>query len=182
MKNLMLPDFWRSKTMFNPFEWSFRDFDREMHRMFDWSNNNEMLDFGTPCDVSETESHYLMTFDLPGMKKEDLKINLYDNVLSISGERRDESVEKGKNKFRSERYFGSFSRSFTLPASMKPEQIEAEYKDGVLRVAFPKIAALKGQTIKIAEGRPGFFDRFLSHKKEESKGSSHEKRPTVKVA
>jgi HSP20 family protein len=125
--------------------------------------------FTPSCDLEETETHYLMSFDLPGVKKDDIKIDLRDDVLTVSGERKEEREEKNGQKYQSERFLGTFMRSFQVPAGLKPEQVEAHYADGVLRVAVPKTETAKAQQIKISEGKAGFWDKLLGKKKEESK-------------
>ena len=125
------------------------------------------LDFEPSYEVDELDGHYLMSFDLPGVKKEDLKINIQDNVLTVTGVRRDECKDEGKGHFHKEKYYGSFESTFTLPSGVKADQIETEYSDGVLRVAVPKMVGGKmtGQQIKIGESKPGFFQRLMGTKK-----------------
>jgi len=122
-------------------------------------------------DVSEEEDHYLMTFDLPGVNKEAVKIELNDNVLTVSGERKDERTEgDGKSSKRVvERFYGTFTRSFSLPANVDSNRIEADYKDGVLRVAVPKAQVAKPKKIEIGttnkEGS-GFLSLLVGGKTE----------------
>ena len=118
--------------------------------------------FMPTCDIEDTESHYLMSFDLPGIKKEDIHIELRDSQLVVWGERKEEQEERRKNRYRSERSYGSFSRTFALPPGVKSEQIESHFQDGVLRLAVPKIQASHGTQIKIGEGKSSFWDRMLS--------------------
>ena len=116
---------------------------RQMDQLFDQS--------WTPStDIEETESHYVMSFDLPGVKKEDIKVELNENMLTVSGERKDEHEEKSKGRFLKETFHGAFTRSFALPAGVSPEQIESSYKDGVLRLSVPKAQAAKARRIKVA--------------------------------
>ncbi|MBI3544058.1 MAG: Hsp20/alpha crystallin family protein [Deltaproteobacteria bacterium] len=138
----------------------FRDLNR-MQRQFD-DLFGESASFQPSVDVEEKDNHYLLRFDMPGVKKGDIKIELQDNVLTISGERRDEREEKDKDRtIRSERFYGVFQRSFTLPPGIKAEQLEADYRDGVLHVAVPKIEVATSQQIKIGEGKAGFWDKLL---------------------
>jgi HSP20 family protein len=104
------------------------------------------------CDVIEKDGKYLLSLDLPGMKKEDIKLELKDGVLTLSGERREDHEEKKGGYRRIERFRGSFERTFWLPEGVKPEQVEANYADGVLRISVPKAGgalADKSQQIKI---------------------------------
>jgi len=91
-------------------------------------------------DVYETETNYAIDLEAPGMKKDDLKIRLEDNYMTISGEKRFEKEERDKNHRyrRMERAYGSFQRSFELPEGINQSQIEAKYVDGVLKVTVPK--------------------------------------------
>lgn len=162
MRNL--PDLWQSSSLFRAQRNPFRELQKQMDRVFDDFSFPYEPDlskmtltgpaFTPSCDVDETDTHYLMSFDLPGVKKDDIKVELRENQLTVSGERKEEREEKNKNRTRSERFYGSFERSFTLPGSMKAEQIEANYSDGVLRLTVPKTEAAKTQQIKIGEGKP----------------------------
>lgn len=131
--------------------------------------------FSPPCDVDETGTHYLMSFDLPGIRKEDLKIEVRDNQLMVSGMRKHEMKEEQANRLSMERFTGSFMRSFTLPSSVDPNRIEANYENGVLHVAIPKTEAMKGRTIQIKEERGGFFSKLLGHEEKEVKAEKTEK-------
>src|ERR1700740_1294518 len=89
-------------------------------------------------DLVETEDHYLLKADLPGMKQDDVSIEFNDGTLAISGERKIEYERKEKGFFRLERSFGKFSRSLTLPEGVDPDKIGASFNDGVLEVQIPK--------------------------------------------
>ena len=90
------------------------------------------------ADISETDTEYLIKAELPEVKKEDVKVTFEQGVLTISGERRQESKQKEENEIRVESFYGSFSRSFSLPDNVDAKAIQAESKDGVLRVRIPK--------------------------------------------
>lgn len=96
------------------------------------------LEFLPETNVSETEKEVDVTIDLPGMKPEDVKVELRDRVLTISGERKDEKEEKGKTFHRVERRCGSFRRTFTLPSEVDENKVNAKFTDGVLKVTLPK--------------------------------------------
>jgi len=100
-------------------------------------------------DITEDEKEYLVKAELPEMKKEEIKINVQDDVLSISGERKYEKEEKGKKYHRVERAYGSFMRSFTLPEDADGSKVNAEYKDGVLKVHLPKSEKTKPKAIEV---------------------------------
>jgi HSP20 family protein len=104
----------------------------------------------TPAmDLSETPTTVEIRMDLPGMKPEELQIQLANNVLTVSGERREEKEEKNETVHRVERRIGSFSRSIALPASVRDENIDARCKDGVLTISMQKTENAKGKTIKV---------------------------------
>jgi HSP20 family protein len=100
-------------------------------------------------DIDETDTHYLVNIDLPGVKKEDVKIEVRDNQLCISGERKEE--RKGRGGY--ERSYGSFCRSFTLPSNVNGDGIEANYENGVLQISVPKAKVASGKQIPIKEGK-----------------------------
>jgi HSP20 family molecular chaperone IbpA len=105
------------------------------------------------CEVSETDTHYVIKADLPGIPKDDVKIEVAENQLVISGERKEEKETKEKNRYLSERYYGSFQRSFALPAGTDTDKIEATYENGELKVSVPKTKVSQQKTIKIGEGK-----------------------------
>lgn len=100
-------------------------------------------------DISEDEKEYVVKAEIPEMKKEDIKLNVHDDVLTITGERKYEKEEKGKKYHRVERAYGSFMRSFTLPDDADGSKISAEYKDGVLKVHLPKSEKAKPKAIEV---------------------------------
>lgn len=100
-------------------------------------------------DIEESEKEYLVKAELPEVKKEDVKLSVQDDVLTISGERQAEKEEKGKKYHRVERCYGSFLRSFTLPEDADGTKVSAEYKDGVLHVHLPKTEKAKPKTIEV---------------------------------
>lgn len=109
--------------------------------------------FSLAGDVQETEDHYLLSFDLPGVRKQDLKVEIKDHQLMISGERRDKK----------------FQRIFTLPATINADKVEAHYEDGVLNIALPKTEKAKGRRIEIQSGKSGgLFSRLLNAGKKDA--------------
>lgn len=104
----------------------------------------------TPAiDITENEDHYLVTADIPGVSKEDVKVDFHDGMLTVKGEKRSEEKEEKDNYLRVERSFGSFVRTFTLPETVEPDKIKATYKDGVLKLSIPKKADAKPKKIEI---------------------------------
>ena len=167
MRN-MLPDLWRSdRNMWSPmreFGRLQRRFDRMLDELFNdpisssWSSTRGYMptseeEFAPACDIEETDSHYLLSFDLPGVKANEVKIDLKDNQLTLSGERKKERTEETKGRTTHERYYGSFIRTFTLPSNINPEKVEATCENGVLQVAIPKTTASVGKQIPVKEGK-----------------------------
>jgi HSP20 family protein len=147
----------------------FEDFDRIVDSFLRPTIANT-VGFQPSCDVNETNENYLVSFDMPGVKKQDIKIEVQGNQLVISGERHREMSEgDGDASLRHERTYGKFERTFVLPASINTEKIEAQYEDGVLTVALPKAETARGRTIEIQTGQGGFLSKLLSPKKDSAK-------------
>jgi HSP20 family protein len=100
-------------------------------------------------DITEGDKAYLIKAELPEVKKNDVKVRVEDGVLFISGERHFEKEEKGKRYHRVERAYGSFTRSFTLPDDADPNEVHAEFKDGVLNVRVLKDKNAKPKAIEV---------------------------------
>ena len=100
-------------------------------------------------DVSETENGFEVRAELPGVTKDDLHVSVKDNLLTLSGEKRQEEVSDAQNYRRIERHYGSFQRHFRLPGEVETDAIKAEYTDGVLTVSIPKPEAAKPAEIPI---------------------------------
>lgn len=100
-------------------------------------------------DLSETPNTVEVRMDVPGMKSEDIDIQLANGVLTISGERKEEKEEKGKTFHRVERHYGSFSRSVTVPTAVSEDKVDAQYHDGVLTVNLQKTEEAKARKIKV---------------------------------
>ncbi len=95
--------------------------------------------FSDPAaNIIESNDAFMLDLAAPGMAKDDFKINLENNILSISAEFEDQKREEGKNYTRKEFYYGSFSRAFTLPKTIDLESIKADYEDGILKITLPK--------------------------------------------
>ena len=136
-----------------PFDYEF-DFPREVERFFSrpFSRFREFLteDWFPFVDIAETKDDIKIIAEVPGMTKEDISISLSDNVLTLRGEKKKEKKEeKGKTFYRTERCWGSFARSFTLPAAVLANKVKAVYKDGVLEITLPKSEPLKAKEIPI---------------------------------
>jgi HSP20 family protein len=101
-------------------------------------------------NIAETENEFHIELAVPGLKKEDFKISLDKNVLSISAEKKTENVEEGKKYSKKEYSYNSFVRSFTLPETVDHAKIEAEYTDGILKLIVAKKEEAKIQSREIA--------------------------------
>jgi HSP20 family protein len=106
-------------------------------------------------DISETEAEYAIHAELPGVKKEAVKVTMENDVLTIQGERRQEQNASGRKHHRIERSYGRFARSFTLPDAVDAGKVKAEYVNGMLHLHLPKSEKAKPKQIevRIADGR-----------------------------
>ncbi len=100
-------------------------------------------------DLVETDDAFVLRADLPGMAEKDVKLEVEDNVLTVSGERKSEHEVRKEGYYRVERAFGSFSRSLTLPEGVDPEAVQASFAQGVLEVRIPKPAQRKARKVAI---------------------------------
>jgi len=130
------------------------DLQRGINRLFDASFDAPREDvalkaWSPAVDVYEDENAFLIKVDLPEVSRDDVKVSFNENTLSISGERRVENEQKRENYHRVERSYGQFYRSFTLPPNVNAEAINAQFKDGVLRLTLPKREEAKPKQIEV---------------------------------
>ena len=144
------------KSLFEmvPYGWGRRGVNpwREFDRFFEnpsglLEKNLEGFTFAPSCELSEDTKAYWLKVDLPGLKKDEIKVDVTENHITVSGERKVERKEDKKNHV-SEMAYGSFTRSFSFPVSVDPEKTEAQFENGVLRVTLPK--AVQGGTRQVA--------------------------------
>jgi HSP20 family protein len=109
----------------------------------------KLADWSPQVDITEDEKEYLIKADLPEMKKDEIKVNVENGVLTVSGERKTEKEEKNKKFHRIERSYGTFERSFALPDEADGSKVKAEFKEGVLRVHLPKNPVAKPKAIEV---------------------------------
>ncbi len=165
-----LPDLFRESSLLSS-PWSFaarspfRDLARmqdRMDRLFSemmqtfpsestWSET-ESRAFTPVCDISREENRYVLSFDLPGVRQEDISLEITEDQLIVSGVRSSEKHEKEEGREMHERTAGSYYRAFALPSEIQKEQITANYENGVLQVILPHTVALSARKIPIAEG------------------------------
>ncbi|HEU0299900.1 MAG TPA: Hsp20/alpha crystallin family protein [Longimicrobium sp.] len=101
-------------------------------------------------DIAENDGELIVTAELPGMKKEEVELDLTDGVLTLKGEKKEESEREEQEMHVVERSYGFFRRSFTLPSAVDAAKVSAEFKDGVLRVTLPTTGEPNGKKIEIA--------------------------------
>src|SRR5262245_57657983 len=136
--------------------WS--DLREEIDRLFEaplaeLERTSRLLSGWTPAlDLHEDKDHFVAKVELPGMKKEDIDINLHDGSLSISGERKSEEKFENAEVYRAERFVGRFQRTLTLPAPVAADKVRAEYKDGILTITLPKTEEAKPKRIDVQAG------------------------------
>ena len=143
-------------TRWDPFKdlMSLRD---KMNKLFEDSiSRSQTIDHDFPAgawrptvDIYETADKMILVADLPGINQEDIELKIENNILTIRGERQMDKEIKREDYHRIERAFGSFSRSFTLPATIHVEKIKAEHNNGILQVILPKKEETKAKKIKI---------------------------------
>jgi HSP20 family protein len=110
---------------------------------------SQELTFAPNCEVSEEGNNYWLKFDLPGVSKDQVKVEVDKDQLTVRAERREEKKSESKKKYLSEVYYGSYSRSFTLPTPIDENQIDAKFENGVLTISVPKIEIAKTKQIPI---------------------------------
>ena len=141
---------WQPKPM-NVFD----DMDTMIHSFFNTDWNFPVRDtrnWSPAVDVKETDNSFVLTADISGLTKKDIKVNVANGKLSISGERTYETDQENDNYHYRERRFGTFDRSFKLPDTVDEEKISASFKNGILIVALPKHANIlpKEREIKVS--------------------------------
>ena len=141
---------WQPKPM-NAFD----DMDTMIHSFFNTDWNFPVRDtrnWSPAVDVKETDNSFVLTADIPGLTKKDIKVNVANGKLSISGERSHETDQENDNYHYRERRFGTFDRSFNLPGTVDEENISASFKNGILSIQLPKheVEIPKDRLIKIS--------------------------------
>jgi len=130
-------------------------FNRLMPAMFGrwpkWAtaSNGNGVEWAPSADISETDKEYLIRAALPAVKKEDVKVTVDDGMITIDGERKQQTEDKNEKVHRVESFYGHFTRSFSLPDSIDESAIRCESKDGVLTVHIPKVVSPKQQAKQI---------------------------------
>jgi HSP20 family protein len=126
------------------------DFDRLFNQFFD--RNQAAQRWVPSMDLVEYDDHFLLRADLPGLGEDDVSIEVRDNTLTLSGERKAEHEDRQRGYYRLERQYGKFSRALSLPEGVNAEAIEANFDHGVLEVTIPKPEERKPRRIEIKPG------------------------------
>ena len=131
----------------------------EIDRLFDsplnalTSNSQQFLNGWLPTvDLYENRDDLVLKAELPGMKKEDIDISLHGDVLTLSGERKEEETFDKAETYRAERFLGRFQRTLTLPVTVDASKVQASYQDGILTVTLPKAEEAKPKQIQVKVG------------------------------
>jgi len=130
----------------------FKDSDgigRELSSFFDFPSKFFGGLSSPRVDVYQTDNDVIVKAEIPGVSKDDLNLYIDENTLRVTGQTKREKELKDENAYRTERYYGSFSRTIPLPVEVKSEQAKAEYKDGILSVTVPKVEPSKSKCRKI---------------------------------
>ena len=127
------------------------EFDKVLDSFFNFDQENTTKGniWAPTVDVSDDKDNFYITAEIPGIAKEDVKVNIKNDTLTICGEKSVNKEDKEKNFYRAERVYGSFSRSFNLPEAVDKDKIKAEYKNGILTLVIPKKEEEKPKEIDI---------------------------------
>lgn len=115
--------------------------------------NQEMMvlaDWMPSVDISETDTAYLIKGEIPGVNKDDVKVDIEDGMITLRGERKQEKEEKGRKFHRVERSYGCFARSFRMPDDVDESAVKAEFKDGMISITLPKSAQPRAKAIEVS--------------------------------
>jgi HSP20 family protein len=126
------------------------EFDRLFNRLStEWDGKWFGAEFNPPCDLSETADAFQVRMDVPGIKPDDITVQVTGDSVRIAGERKEEKEEKEKTYHRIERRSGSFCQTLRLPGAVNEEKVQADFHDGVLTVTLPKSEATRTRTVKV---------------------------------
>lgn len=138
------------RHIFRPFDMLRQEFDDLFGRLAsDWDGKWLTTEFKAACDLTETPDAFQLRMDVPGMKPEDINVQVTGDTVHVSGERKEEKEEKEKTFHRIERRSGKFAETVVLPSAVNDEKIQAEFHDGVLTITLPKTEASKTRTVKV---------------------------------
>ncbi|QDK36459.1 Hsp20/alpha crystallin family protein [Bdellovibrio sp. NC01] len=149
-----LPSLWKEHFSSSPFKEmsNFQNrIDRMMNELLELKGQSPSgtMDFSPSSEITEEENQYLLKVDLPGVKKEDVKVEVSGDTMTIKAERKTEKEEKSKKRFLSEISYGSYIRSFSLPQSIDEKKVDAKFENGVLQITIPKTETSKSKQISV---------------------------------
>lgn len=121
-------------------------FDQEFNRFFQTKEQT----FIPPTEILSTDKSYILRLEIPGVLESDVEIEVKEDQLVVTGERKAKKISENEEYFRSERIYGKFTRAFSLPKNLKTEAIEAHYENGVLEIFLPKVEKVESTKIKIS--------------------------------
>ena len=126
-------------------------FDRIINEFMNLKRTNglQSLSFNPSCEIAEEDNNYILKFDLPGVTKDQVKVEADKDQLTIRAERKEEKKSESKKKHLSEMFYGSYSRSFTLPGPVDEKKVDAKFENGVLTVTVPKTESIKAKQIPV---------------------------------
>lgn len=125
---------------------------RELDSMFDTflgRGERFAVAWTPPMDVTELENEIQIQIELPGMKADDINVSITNNIMTLSGEKKEESERRGEDFHVKERTFGSFTRSVTLPSVVNADKITARFTDGILKISLPKAEEARAKRIEV---------------------------------
>lgn len=146
-------------TRYRPYRSSFATLPRDLDRLMDeamgamdWGRGENIRNWFPVTDVSETPEHLALRLEVPGLSRDDIKISVENNMLTVRGEKKQEATREDETFYRTERSYGSFERSFSLPSHFDHDEIKANLQDGVLTIQVPRREEAKAREISIEGG------------------------------
>ena len=141
----------KSLSPFRDFSQVQEPFDRLFNEFINLKRTDGMqsMSFNPSCEIAEEDNNYVLRFDLPGVTKDQVKVEADRDQLTIHAERKEEQKSESKKKYLSEMHYGSYTRSFTLPGPVDEKKVDAKFENGVLTVTVPKTESVKAKQIQI---------------------------------
>lgn len=146
-------------TRYRPYNGVFalpRELDRWMDEAFgsmEWGRGENLRQWWPVTDISETPDHLSVRLEIPGLSREDVKISVENNVLMVRGEKKQETMGEDETFFRTERSYGTFERSFTLPSHYDADHVRASMENGVLTIQIPRREEARAREVQIESGK-----------------------------
>ena len=146
-------------TRYRPYRTPFNTLPRELDRLMDeamgsmdWNRGENIRNWFPVTDVSETPEHLTLRLEVPGLSRDEIRISVENNMLTVRGEKTQETTREDETFYRTERSYGTFERSFSLPTHFDHDEIKANLQDGVLTVRVPRREEAKAREISIEGG------------------------------